>query len=185
MGSQLETLADEFRAVNDRAKALVELAGVARLTTRPAKGGWSIAECLEHLNMTTRAFLPRWRAALAKASPGDGPYRADFWGKLLAWTLEPPPRFRMPTTPAFEQIKTPPPEQVLSVFLTCQDELLAVIASARGLALDRVKIRSPFQEKMQYSVWSSFRISAAHHRRHLWQAERVMVLTAPANLMHH
>jgi hypothetical protein len=174
MPGQLDTLADEFRAINDRAKALVERTGVAQLTQRPPKGGWSIAECLEHLNMTTRAFLPRWRESLASAPKSDGPYKTDFWGKLLVWALEPPPRFRMPTTPAFAQIKTPPPEQVLSTFLACQEDLLTALAAARGLALDRVKVRSPFQEKMQYSVWSSFRINAAHHRRHLWQAARAL-----------
>jgi DinB superfamily len=174
MGLQLDLLADEFRAVSDRARALVARVGVARLTERPATGGWNIAECLEHLNMTTRAFLPRWREALSNAPKSDGPYRTDLWGKLLVWVLEPPSRFRMPTTPAFQQIQTPPPDQVLPAFLACQDDLLTVLASARGLAIDRVKVRSPFQEKMQYSVWSSFRISAAHHRRHLWQAERVL-----------
>jgi hypothetical protein len=173
VSGQIEEITAELRAVSDRARALVERAGVARLAARPAAGGWSIAECFEHLNMSTRAFLPRWREALSKAPPQQGAYKTDLWGRLLVWTLEPPPKFRMPTTPAFARIETPPNEQVLAAFLGCQEELLAVVASARGLALDRVKIRSPFQEKMQYSVWSSFRITASHQRRHLWQAERV------------
>ena len=63
--------------------------------------------------------------------------------------------------------------EVLPAFLVCQDELLALLSEARGLALDRIKISSPFQEKMRYSVWSNFVVGAAHHRRHLWQAERV------------
>jgi len=173
VSGQVEEITAEFRAVSDRARALVERAGVARLGARPAGGGWSIAECFEHLNMTTRAFLPRWREALAKAPPRRGSYKTDLWGKLLVWTLEPPPKFRMPTTPGFARIEAPPDEQVLPAFLACQEELVAVLASARDLALDRVKVRSPFQEKMQYSVWSSFRITASHQRRHLWQAERV------------
>jgi DinB superfamily len=174
MSAQLDQIADEFRAVSDRARALVERLGEARLTERPVTGGWSVAECLEHLNMTTRAFLPRWHQALAGAPKEQGPYKTDFWGKLLVWTLEPPPKFRMPTTPAFQRIETPPNDQVLPAFLKCQDDLLAVVAAGRGLALDRVKIRSPFQERMQYSVWSSFCVNASHERRHLWQAERVV-----------
>jgi hypothetical protein len=172
--SQIDDLAAEFRIVSDRARALVSSAGVNRLSERPKDGGWSIAECFEHLNMTTRAFLPRWREAYAKAPRGSEPYKTDLWGKMLAWTLEPPPKFRMPTTPAFQAVVTPTGEDVLARFLKCQDELLAALEAGRGLALDRVKVRSPFQEKMQYSVWSSFRISAAHHRRHMWQAERVI-----------
>jgi hypothetical protein len=79
----------------------------------------------------------------------------------------------MPTTPAFQRFEAPPGAQVLAAFLKCQEDLLAAVEAGRGLALDRVKVRSPFQEKMQYSVWSSFRVNAAHHRRHMWQAERV------------
>src|SRR3954449_7189405 len=109
MGEQLPALVAEFRAINERAKALVQRAGEAKLMDRPPKGGWSVAECLEHLNLTTRAFLPQWRDALKAARAqgllGDGPYHTDFWGKLLTWTLEPPPKFRMPTTTPFNPLK--------------------------------------------------------------------------------
>jgi hypothetical protein len=43
--------------------------------------------------------------------------------------------------------------------------------SARGLALDRVKISSPFATNMEYSAYSAFVLIPAHNRRHLWQAE--------------
>jgi DinB superfamily len=176
MSSQLDALIAEFRAVGEDARSLVERTGVARVAERPSKGGWSVAECLEHLNMTTRAFLPRWREAFcfarAQGVLSDGPYRTDFWGKLLAWALEPPPKLRMPTTPPFQPLKTPAPWDVLPAFLSCQDELITTLDAARGIALDRVKVSSPFQERMRYSIWSSFRINAAHHRRHLWQAHR-------------
>jgi len=173
MSAQLDQIADEFRAVSDRARSLVQRLGEARLSERPAAGGWSVAECFEHLNMTMRAFLPRWRQALAGAPKESGPYKTDLWGKLLVWSLEPPPKFRMPTTPQFQRIETPPNDQVLPAFLKCQEDLLATVAASRGLAIDRVKVRSPFQEKMQYSVWSSLRVNASHERRHMWQAERV------------
>lgn len=177
MASQLDKVAGDFRAINDRARAVVDRVGVEGLSKRPAGGGWSLAEIFEHLNMTTRAFAPRWRQACtdarARGLTGDGPYATDFWGKALVWVLEPPYRMRMPTTPDFQPLKTPPPNEVLDAFLAAQDQVLGAIEEARGLAIDRVRVRSPFQEKMQYSVWSSFRITAAHQRRHLWQAERI------------
>jgi DinB superfamily len=67
----------------------------------------------------------------------------------------------------------PPTDEVLPAFLACQDEVLQVIAAAKGLPLDRMKITSPFDHRVRYSVWSSFCANAAHQRRHLWQAERV------------
>jgi hypothetical protein len=177
VSAQLEALANEFRAVNDRARALVGRVGLERLVQRPASGGWSVAEILDHLVLTTRAFLPRWEQASREAREGglqsDGPYKTDFMGKSLIWILEPPYRMKVQTTPPFRPATLSAPDEVLPAFLASQDELLAALFEGRGLALDKVQVTSPFQEKMKYSAWSSFRIAAAHQRRHLWQAEQI------------
>jgi hypothetical protein len=95
----------------------------------------------------------------------------DFCGRLLKWSLEPPPRFRFPAPPGFQPPPTVAADQVLPQFLASQEEPLA---SSDGFAIDRYKIVSPFSSHVKYSVWSSFCICAAHERRHLWQAERVI-----------
>src|SRR4249919_3732111 len=102
MSDQLGALETEFREVADRARSLVEQVGVAKVTQRPPFGGWSVAECLEHLDLTTRAFLPLWRDACLDAPKGDGPYGLDFLGRVLVCLLEPPSRMKMPTTPPFQ-----------------------------------------------------------------------------------
>src|SRR5438132_5909556 len=130
MPPQLESLAAEFRAISQNARALVARAGIERLTERPAKGGWNIAECLEHLNLTTRAYLPLWRAALADAPAGSGPYKLDLWGKVLVWMLEPPPKFKMPTTQPCMPLQTPHSSEALPAFLATQEQLLAAQAAA-------------------------------------------------------
>lgn len=61
---------------------------------------------------------------------------------------------------------------MLSRFLASQALLLDAMADARGLAIDRIKITSPFSSHLRYSVWSSFCVNSAHERRHVWQAER-------------
>jgi hypothetical protein len=170
---QIEALAAEFRAIGESARDLAGRAG-GRLMERPVKGGWSIAECFEHLNLTTRTYLPLWRGALAEAPAGTGPYKTDFWGKVLIWMLQPPPKFKMPTTPAFMPLQTPPVDRVLPEFLACQEELLSALAACDGRAVDQVKIASPFNQRVRYNVWSSFRVQASHQRRHLWQAAKVL-----------
>ena len=147
------------------------------MTVRPASNKWSVAECLVHLNLTSEAYLPVWRAALTEARArglaGAGPFRLDFWGKVFTWFLEPPPKLRFPAPPGFQPLKIPRGDEVLPAFLACQDQVLRVITDAQGLPLDQIKIRSPFDRRVRYSVWSSFCANAAHQRRHLWQAERV------------
>jgi hypothetical protein len=52
-----------------------------------------------------------------------------------------------------------------------QRRLVELLAEANGLALSKLK-KSPFNANVRYSVYSAFRIIAAHERRHLWQAEQ-------------
>lgn len=176
--SQLFALQNEFHAVSHRAETLVAAINSAQLVVRPKPNKWSVADCLVHLTLSTSAFLPLWSEALARArnhkpQPPSQDYRMDFWGRLLKWSLEPPPRFRLPAPPNFQPTPDVPANQALRQFLASQEKLLHAIADSNGLPIDRCKIASPFSSRVKYSVWSSFCICAAHERRHLWQAERV------------
>ena len=176
-GRQLAEIDAQFRANQERARAVASRLGEARLTVRPGRNKWSVAECLAHLNLSSEPYFPLWRDALAGARSrqlfAERPFKLDVWGWALAWFLEPPPKLRSRTPPNFQPIDVGPAVRVLPAFLACQERLLAALADADGLAIDRLKITSPFDGRVRYSVWSSFVVSAAHQRRHLWQAERV------------
>lgn len=62
-------------------------------------------------------------------------------------------------------------DAILREFDASQDDLTALLGRAAGVALDRVKIVSPFDGRVRYNAWSALRILAAHQRRHLWLAE--------------
>jgi len=173
---QLEELDRQFQAVSERARDLVAGAG-AKFSARPAPGRWSAAECLDHLRISSEAFFPILNRALADARkkhmPADRPYRLDFMGKLLIWTMEPPPKFKFPTPGAFQPVKTDA-DRPLPDFLRSQDRVREFLKAADGLAIDKIKIRSPFDQRVRYSVWSALCIAVSHQRRHLWQAEHAL-----------
>ena len=58
------------------------------------------AQCLEHLNTTGRAYLPAFDEGIADAVRrglyGSGPFRYNLIGRLMARSMEPPPRFKAP-----------------------------------------------------------------------------------------
>jgi hypothetical protein len=59
---------------------------------RPASGGWSAAECVAHLTLTTAGMLPRIDAALDAGRPGvadEHRYRRGVVGSLLARSSDP------------------------------------------------------------------------------------------------
>jgi hypothetical protein len=177
LGPGLVRVDAAMRAASAEAESLYTRLGPKRIAMPPAPGRWSVAECLIHIKLCTDAYLPLWRGVLSDArSRGlrcEHPLRRDLWGVLLEWFLEPPPKLRFAAPQKFQPVAIPSPEQVLPVFLASQGEVLQVLADAEGLPIDWLDVTSPFSRRLRYSVWSSFCVTAAHHRRHLWQAERV------------
>jgi len=174
MNAQLADLRDHLRSNAKRAQSLVTRAG-DRLAVRLKPDSWSAAECLVHLTLSTESFFPAWPAALAKARAkcltdgGTRPFRMDLAGGMLNWVLQPTRKIRN-KAPAILQPSAS--GDVLAEFLRTQDRLLELVLESDGLALDRIKIPSPVNARLRYSVWSSFRITDTHQRRHLLQAER-------------
>ena len=170
---QLQALETELAEARERVHRLARGLSEEQWRRRPAPERWSIGEHVVHLVLTTRAFLPLLAEALGKAPAGEGPYRRDFLGWLLGRMLEPPVRMRVKTTAPFVPSAAGPMDEALRDFDASQDELATLLGRASGLALDRVKIVSPFDGRVRYNVWSALRILTAHQRRHLWLAEAI------------
>jgi len=142
-----------------------------------------VAECVAHLNLTSRAYPARLRAALndARSLGATAPrrYRRDFAGWLLSLFTGPLPgigRFRfgrMATKAPFVPTGVLPRAQVIAEFDRLQAEQIAIAREADGLPIDRVKIVSPFDERMRYNAYSALVILPRHQHRHLDQAENV------------
>ena len=85
LAPQLERIAGELADARRRARELAAPLTAASWPTRPAADQWSVAECLIHLNLTSRAFLPLIGDAIAKGRElnllSAGPYHRD----LLGW----------------------------------------------------------------------------------------------------
>ena len=76
--------------------------------------------------------------------------------------------------PSFAPHQQTSPEQLLREFGAAQQEVQRLLRLAEGKAIDRTIIVSPVDNRAKYDLYSTFRIIAAHERRHLWQAERVL-----------
>lgn len=177
MNSQLQELVDELRSASERLRRLAERLPAERWAERTDSERWSVAECVEHLNLTGRAYLPPLRAALQEARElgGAAPlrYRRDPVGWLLWRTMGPPVRVRLPTPAAFVPGADREREELLREFERLQEEQVALVREGDGLPLQRVRMRSPFDARVRYNLFSGLSILPRHQHRHLWQAERV------------
>lgn len=174
----LHELENQFSDIATRFQALIQSSGEDLCCAAPAPGSWSAAQCLQHLNVSSDAYFPVWQQVIATAGPRkaelNAPYKVDFWGRLLSWILEPPARVRSRTPVHFEPADQADLAQTLDGFLDRQQRIVAALHRCRGRAIDQVRIASPADPRVRYSIWSSFVIVAAHQRRHLWQAERAI-----------
>ena len=183
--STIEELEKQFVSIGARAQAMVNSAGAELCMKRPTSGSWSAAECLHHLSLSADAYLPVWQQVIATAGPRkaevNAPYAIDFWGRLLCWILEPPARIRSKTPAPFQPVDSGEIEIVLDRFLERQELVIAALRRCRGRAVDEVKMASPIDARVRYSIWSSFVVNAAHERRHLWQAEQAIARVRSGN----
>ena len=180
MQEQLEELIDSLKAAQTRLRGLTDTISDSGWRAKPEPGRWSPAECVEHLNLTSRAYLPLLHDAVARARKmrrdPKGKYHRDAIGWLMSVMIAPRHARKVPLprvktmsdfVPKGDRSRT----AILSEFVQLQGALITLIQSADGLPIDKVKVVSPFGGKMRYSAYSALVIVAQHEHRHLQQAE--------------
>lgn len=170
---QLDAIERDLRSASERVRSLDQRLSAEQWSTRRDPKRWSPLECVEHLNLTSSAYLPCLEDAISRATPrrGGGRLRRDTLGWLLWRMMKPPVRFRTKTSSPFVPVAGTP-AMILERFFDLQDELVTVTGRCEGLRIDRVRIASPFDERVRYDAYSALTILAAHQHRHLDQAEQ-------------
>ena len=176
MNPQLQALVDDFASARERLHRLAAAVPAERWAQRPGEGGWSVAECVAHLNLTSHAYVGPLRQALARGRTAGGAaparYRRDLLGWLVWRAVRPETRVKVKTPAAFVPTATAPRAELLAEFDRLQDEMVELTRQGDGLALGKLKIVSPFGPGFKYSVYSALTILPTHQHRHLQQAER-------------
>lgn len=176
MHPQLRAIRSELEASSDRVSRLADWAGAERWVTRPTPESWSPSECVQHLNMTSESMTPLIRARLAGSAraAGQPTYRFNFMGWLIWRSTSPPAKVKYKTPAPFVPPDTRPMERDLVAWAVCQSDVITALEAADGYPLNKLRIISPFDGRVRYNLYASFRIIAAHQRRHLDQAEKAI-----------
>jgi len=173
----LELLATQFDEAQARLHRLAEQVDDEAWSRAPREGAWSIGECVAHLTMTNTRFLPLLAEAIDAAPMMEEAVvpermRRDIAGWLLTRAMEPPVRFKLPTSAGFIPVGTANRASTLAEFDAAHAGIRDVIVQLDGLDPTRIRLTSPFNARLKYSLYSALHILAAHERRHIWQAER-------------
>ncbi len=174
---ELEDYCQQVRAVQQRASQLTADLDDTSGVWRPGPGSWSIAECLDHLNVTAEVFLPAIDRAIERGVPVVGEPQGPHRGWIGAWLL------RLVEPPIQKRYKAPQraqPRTQLTLgeaalrFQELQCEIIARLTRAERIDLAKTRMSHPMLTLLRLRLGDMLAILVAHERRHLWQAEQVL-----------
>lgn len=126
--SELTGFQAQFDAVKTDAAQLVKGLTEVQFNWRPDLRTWSIAECLQHLNIVADRYVHVLETIIADARArgivGQGPFGYGRLGKWILTHTEPPPKRRYGTPRAFTPVHGQPVTAVMPTFLHLQEQLI-------------------------------------------------------------
>lgn len=144
----------------------------------PEAGSWSVAECLEHIALSNRAYLAAMHVAAEQARSQNrlrrGPARPGLFGSMVVRSFEPGARTNVRPRAPREIVprEAPPLDDAFAAFLASQDELRTFVRQHADLDLAGVTFPNPFIRGIRFSLATGLHLLTAHTRRHLEQARR-------------
>ena len=184
LSPQLAAVDAELERLTAEVRSLADASTDERFNQPPAPGGWSAAQCVNHLTVTGRLYLPSFDVALIEARArnrvGAGPFQHTLLGRLAIWNSDAPPKFKLPAPRAMRPTAKPaapvPRDVVVREFVEVQREFQQRVRDAAGLDLGRVRMGSPLAPLFRLPLWDWFGVLTAHERRHVLQARKALGL---------
>jgi hypothetical protein len=158
-----------------RAHALANSLSVEQINWRSSPSEWSIGQCLQHLLVFNRVYIP----AILHALDGQPqhPVAEIDPGRVSAWFMrtyvEPGATTRRLRSPR----KIRPDEQinpsVLNDFLESNQHAKDAVRRAAGYDVNRIRYENPLLPIIRFTVGVGLELTWKHQCRHLQQAEKV------------
>jgi hypothetical protein len=152
----------------------------AALTQKPAPDKWSAAQCLEHLNIYGRHYLPAMEKGMQSALQHGGKparhFRSGWLGAYFTKIMLPEKngnlKVRMKAPKQAEPAPNPDPHQMLAEFIAQQEHLVQLLDRAAQADLNRIRIPTSLSSLLRLKLGDTLLFYTAHLERHVLQAER-------------
>lgn len=147
---------------------------------KPTPERWSIAECLEHLNLYGEYYIPMMVKVIDEGQKKGLKHKEYFKPGLVGNYFS---QTMMPNEGKTRRIKTfkdkDPSvigmrQDVLERFLKQQEEFLKILSNASAVDLEKVKVPITIAKWIKLKLGDALRFNIYHNERHLWQAKKVM-----------
>lgn len=153
-----------------------------RFHKKPNPEAWSAAQCLEHLNIYGRYYLPALEYAIETAEKkgfqATENYKSGWLGNYFYHQMLPntegvlktkmkAPKHAIPT-------QQPDARAMIAEFIDQQETMLHLIERARNINIGKVRVPISIMKWIKLKVGDTFLFMTAHHLRHILQAERAL-----------
>ncbi len=177
MNDELQSYHDEFDGLKHEAVTFLDGLTDAQWTWRPDPGRWSVAQCFEHLCIVGSLLVPKLDEAIQRGRErkllATGPSSYSWPGRMFVDSLQPNAPMKIRTVKLYQPTGLLTKSDCLGRFADVQDRLVNSVRSAEGLDLVRIKVASPANRLLRFSLGIWFAATVAHERRHIDQARRV------------
>ncbi len=138
-------------------------------------GGWSIAQCLEHLNTYGDYYLPLFEKGLAESQDDLSieTIKSTWLGKLAIDSMNPEKGKKK-----FKAMKGHIPEvsleakAVVAEFINQQEQLLQILRTAKNKRIQQIKIPISIAKFLKLHLGDAIQFLIIHNERHIQQANR-------------
>ncbi len=176
----LDQLGEVTEAHISKAIALYQNMEDEQMLKPAPDGGWSIAQCLDHLNGYGHVYFPKMRKAMEHNTKASGEYRSTWLGDKFTKSLDPETgKMKMKAFKAHRPSRELDAKAVVAEFIRQQEDFLGMMNIARQRDLTRIRIPTSIASWIRMNLGDTFRFIVAHNERHIRQADKL----APAHSM--
>ncbi len=149
----------------------------AVLLAPPASGGWSVAQCLEHLNSYGKYYLPAVENALTKVPltpTTTDQYRSGWFGNYFISMMRPESNKKYKAFKGHIPTSDLDGRAVVAEFIRQQESWLSILRSVTHLAQLNARVPISISPLIRLKLGDVLGFVKAHEERHLQQANRVL-----------
>ena len=167
------------------AEALKEKSG-EQLNFKQHPESWSVLECLEHLNLYGRFYLPEIEKRittfpLRRGIEGedvkhyfDPVFKSGWLGNYFANSMLPKEELKkMKTFKNMNPLNSKLDKKVIDEFISQQEQMLRLLEESRKISLNKTRTAISISKLIKLKLGDTFRFVIYHNQRHMVQAYRI------------
>jgi hypothetical protein len=175
MNPTLEQLTQEVESLVQFVSNEIKKLPGEKLNQRPANGGWSLLECLEHLNRYSDYYNPALEKAIANnLTVNPAPEITLTWiGRKSVEMISPKNTKKQKTLKKMNPQGSALNTTVVDSFLKNQQELLTLLKNAEKVNLSKKAIPVEFFRLLKMNIGETLLFMVLHQQRHFMQLQRI------------